>query len=117
MNDQFVNRAVASESAEEPSSDQRDQDSDFSDGQSLRSGKLIINASCVPTDNSHWTDVGLLNDSRKTTECLIDDLYSHCRDAVNTKPRTYRRVAQAVDTRARRVRRFTPGKILKECRW
>ncbi len=38
-------------------------------------GKLIINATCAPTDIRYPTDLSLLNEAREKTEAIIDRLY------------------------------------------
>ena len=55
-------------------------------------GKLVIDATAVPQDIRHPNDLGLLDDTRKKTEELIDFLYLELPDWA--KPRTYRRKAR-----------------------
>lgn len=57
-------------------------------------GKLIIDASCAPSDIKYPTDLGLLNSSREHTEEIIDELYKQVKDKVPKKPRTYRQNAR-----------------------
>jgi len=52
-------------------------------------GKLIIDATCAPTDISYPTDLGLLNFARVNTEKIIDILYKQIKGKNNKKPRTY----------------------------
>jgi IS5 family transposase len=56
-------------------------------------GRMIIDATCVPEDMRHPTDVGLLNDAREHTERVIDELWLSG-DKVGRKPRTYRKKAR-----------------------
>ncbi|GAX37856.1 transposase [Nodularia sp. NIES-3585] len=53
-------------------------------------GKLILDASCAPSDISYPTDLGLLNQARKQTETIIDTLYNSLIVKNINKPRTYR---------------------------
>jgi len=55
-------------------------------------GKLVIDATAVPQDIRHPNDLGLLDDTRKKPEELIDFLYLELPDC--QKPRTYRRKAR-----------------------
>jgi hypothetical protein len=71
------------------------------DEQSLPSGKnlpnqgsLLIDATCVPVDIRHPTDLSLLNEAREVTERLIDAMHPQLRDNFGHKPRTYRRKAR-----------------------
>jgi IS5 family transposase len=57
-------------------------------------GKLILDASCAPADISYPTDLGLLNQSRKHTETIIDILYNSVKVKNSNKPRTYRKIAR-----------------------
>jgi IS5 family transposase len=55
-------------------------------------GKLVIDATAVPQDIKHPSDVTLLNDARLKSEQLIDSIYGKLPDS--KKPRTYRRQAR-----------------------
>ncbi len=55
-------------------------------------GKLVIDATAVPQDIRHPNDLGLLDDTRKKSEDLVDFLYLELPDC--QKPRTYRRKAR-----------------------
>ncbi|MEL6463079.1 MAG: IS5 family transposase [Cyanobacteria bacterium J06621_15] len=61
---------------------------------SFNSGKLILDATCAPSDISYPTDLGLLNQGRKHTEQIIDYLYEQVKDKIGKKPRTYRKIAR-----------------------
>jgi transposase, IS5 family len=56
-------------------------------------GKLILDATAAPADIAYPTDLGILNQSRKQTEKLIDSLDKTCQTKLNKKPRTYRKKA------------------------
>jgi transposase, IS5 family len=56
-------------------------------------GQLILDASCVPQDIRHPTDLGLVNDARVATEKIIDLLHV-ARSSDEKKPRTYRECAR-----------------------
>ncbi len=55
-------------------------------------GKLVIDATAVPQDIKHPSDVALLSDARLKSEQLIDAIYARLPDS--KKPRTYRRQAR-----------------------
>lgn len=57
-------------------------------------GKLILDATCAPSDISYPTDLGLLNQARKQTEKIIDSLYEQIKGQLEKKPRTYRELAR-----------------------
>jgi hypothetical protein len=57
-------------------------------------GKLILDASCTPSDIAFPTDLGLLNKARKQTEKIIDILYEGESIVLGKKPRTYRERAR-----------------------
>ena len=54
-------------------------------------GSLLIDATCVPADIRHPTDLSLLNEARELTEALIDAMHAQIRDAFGHKPRTHRK--------------------------
>ena len=70
-------------------------------------GKLIIDASCAPSDIHYPTDLGLLNKAREHTEVIIDELYEQVKDKVANKPRTYRQNARRNYLNVSRKRRPT----------
>lgn len=55
---------------------------------------LLIDATCVPADIRHPTDLSLLNEARELTETLIDAMHSQVRDTFGHKPRTHRKQAR-----------------------
>jgi IS5 family transposase len=57
-------------------------------------GKLILDATCAPADIRYPTDLGLLNEARKETERIIDNLYKPLRGKLRKKPRTSRKIAR-----------------------
>ena len=65
-------------------------------------GSLLIDATCVPADIRHPTDLSLLNVdevfsegvARELTEALIDAMHSQVRDTFGHKPRTHRKQAR-----------------------
>lgn len=56
-------------------------------------GRLIVDATCVPEDIRHPTDIGLLNDAREHTEKVIDLMWA-AGDKKGRKPRTFRKKAR-----------------------
>jgi hypothetical protein len=55
------------------------------------SGKLLLDATCIPQDIRYPTDLSLLNEAREKTERLIDRLHVY---SEGKKPRTYREKAR-----------------------
>jgi len=55
---------------------------------------LLIDATRVPADIRHPTDLSLLNEARELTETLIDAMHAQIRDAFGHKPRTHRKQAR-----------------------
>jgi len=54
----------------------------------------MLDATCTPSDIKYPTDLGLLNEARKHTERVIDQLYRTQKGKLKTKPRTYRKKAR-----------------------
>ena len=52
-------------------------------------GKLLLDATCAPSDITYPTDIGLLNEAREKLERIIDTLHSPL-IGKQRKPRTYR---------------------------
>jgi len=77
---------------EEEESRKNKNDDDQEGPGSGNKGKLVIDATAVPQDIRHPNDLGLLNDTRRKSEELIDYLYLELPDC--QKPRTYRRKAR-----------------------
>ena len=50
-------------------------------------GTLILDATCVPDDIPYPVDLRLLNESRETTETIIDELFKQLKSKINRKPR------------------------------
>ncbi len=63
--------------------------------QTTHHGKLLIDATCAPSDVRYPTDISLLNEARQKTEIIIDILWDARQDKNNElKPRTYREIAR-----------------------
>lgn len=58
-----------------------------------KQGKLLIDATCAPSDIAYPTDIGLLNQARKKLETMIDTVHAK-RSHGSKKPRTYRKKAR-----------------------
>jgi hypothetical protein len=78
-------------------------------------GKLIIDATCVPEDMRHPTDIGLLNDAREHCERVIDALWA-VSDKDGRKPRTYRKKARRQFLMAIRCRKLSGRHLRKGIR-
>ncbi len=69
----------------------QDDDSDDFDPGAPKKGKLIVDASCMPADMRYPNDMSLLDEARRKTEKMIDEL---CSAQGIQKPRTYRHKAR-----------------------
>lgn len=75
-------------------------------------GQLILDASCVPQDIRHPTDLGLLNDARVATEKIIDLLHA-AGSSAEKKPRTYRECARREFLRCAKNKRLSLKEFYK----
>lgn len=75
-------------------------------------GKLIVDATCAPSDIAYPTDLNLLNEAREQAEQIIDTLYEPVRGTL-AKPRTYRRKARKAYLAAAKARRLSSAKRRK----
>jgi hypothetical protein len=82
---------------------------------SKNKGKLLLDATCAPSDIKYPTDLGLLNESRQKLEDIIDTLYDH-KKASFKKPRLYREVARKSYLAASKQRRLSSKKRRKAIR-
>jgi hypothetical protein len=57
-------------------------------------GKLLLDATCVPSDIRFPTDLSLLNEAREKTEKMIDIIWEHLKEPHRQKPLTYRKKAR-----------------------
>lgn len=80
---------------EDKKDDDKDDDGDDSSGKSSceNKGKLLIDATCAPSDIAYPTDLKLLNNAREKSERIIDMLHASHKGLVE-KPRTYRKKAR-----------------------
>jgi len=57
-------------------------------------GKLLLDATCVPTDIRFPTDLSLLNEGREKIEKMIDNVWEYLKVCYRKKPRNYRKKAR-----------------------
>ena len=79
-------------------------------------GSLLIDATCIPADIRHPTDLSLLNEARELTEALIDAMHAQIRDAFGHKPRTHRKQARQQFLSVAKKKRPRISKIRKAIR-
>jgi hypothetical protein len=60
----------------------------------IRKGKIILDATACPQDIAYPTDLDVLNEAREKSEELIDILYALFKDKIGVKPKTYRELAR-----------------------
>lgn len=104
-----ANRAVFAENVSK-----KDDDDDGPKNKGLSSqhgGKLIVDATCVPSDIKYPTDLNLLNEGREKLEKMIDVCYDG-----EKKPRTYRKKARRDYLRAAKNRRLSVNNLKKAIR-
>ncbi|GGJ98548.1 hypothetical protein GCM10007063_21040 [Lentibacillus kapialis] len=77
------------------SSSTKNADSQPNHDQSANQRKLLLDATCSPTDIAYPTDLGLLNEAREKLEHIIYVLHAPHRGK-KKKPRTYRQKARKV---------------------
>ena len=90
VNKKMVQNAREEEEEKEEGSEKK---SERESGKTNR-GKLLLDATVGPADIKYPTDVGLLNEVRKTTEKIIDVLYDSLKGRLNKKPITHRKKAR-----------------------
>jgi len=76
-------------------------------------GSLLIDATCVPADIRHPTDLSLLNEARELTETLIDAMILQVRESFGHKPRTHRKQARQQFLAVAKKKRSRINKIRK----
>jgi len=84
-----INELIARGKTRETTKTDDDRD-DFGPG-APKKGKLIVDASCMPSDIRYPNDMSLLDEARTKTEKILDEL---CRAQGIRKPRTYRHKAR-----------------------
>ena len=92
--------------------DKDKEDKGGSDGQSLKQGKLIVDASCAPADIRYPTDLSLLGEAREKSERIIDRLHEPLRGK-EKKVRTYRKKARRDYLRAAKRRKLSAKELRK----
>ena len=115
VNERIVQYAQEQESAgakKDASQDKNDRNDPPFPG---KKGKLIIDATCAPSDIAYPTDLNLLNDAREKAEEIIDVLHA-CRPGKHPKPRTYRKKARKAYLNAAKNRRLSASKRRKALR-
>jgi hypothetical protein len=95
---QLINSKIISEATGcEPKEPVVTQDDPAGGDSPPNSGKLLVDATCVPADIKYPTDLGLLNEAREKSEAVIDQFHSWVTEAAGCaqkKPRTYRQKAR-----------------------
>jgi IS5 family transposase len=87
-----INELLIARSRKDEEDDEKPKDSS-QESDPPNHGQLILDASCVPQDIRHPTDLGLLNDARMATEKILDVLHA-ARSTGEKKPRSYRECAR-----------------------
>lgn len=134
---QEINEMICQVSAESPNSDAHKNDDDQNndtghgngpesptkfqkaksqnekgDAQPILKGKLILDATCAPSDIRYPTDLSLLNEGREKLEGMIDILHEPVRGIIR-KPRTYREKARKEYLSVAKCRKNSARKLRK----
>jgi len=80
-------------------------------------GKLKIDATVADQYIRYPNDLSLVNEARLKTEAIIDVLYANPHLGMNTKPRTYRRLAHKRYLSEARKKKSTPSSRRKTLRY
>jgi hypothetical protein len=89
-----INEAVHKKASSKTQKSSNDDDTDScNDSRPKNKGKLLIDATCAPSDITFPTDLKLLNKAREKSEEVIDVLHKPHKGK-KKKPRTYRRRAR-----------------------
>ena len=107
------------EDEETPGSSGRSQNfsktSNFENKEKSNSGKLLLDATCAPSDIAYPTDLNLLNEAREKSEEIIDVLYEEVR-STKEKPRTYRKKARRDYLNVAKTKKPSSNKMRKVIR-
>ena len=92
---QRVNQRICEISQERNNNKEDDNPSNNSNDETSNEnkGKIIMDATCAPSDIRYPTDVSLMNQAREKLEDIIDTLHEPMRGK-QSKPRTYRKTAR-----------------------
>ncbi|MDY6935701.1 MAG: transposase [Spirochaetota bacterium] len=82
------------------------------DTEDKNKGKLILDATCAPSDIRYPTDLSLLNEAREKLELIIDVLHNPLK-VKEKKPRTYRGKARVDYLKLAKKRKKTHKEIRK----
>jgi hypothetical protein len=96
MMKEITEEAFAQEARQiaENEKDNKDDDNNNDGNGEAPKGKLLLDATCCPSDIRYPTDVNLLNHARELTQIIIDKLHKQLTDNGVIKPRTYTEAAR-----------------------
>lgn len=97
---------------DEPKPEMKKKNSQSKEGKAKNSGKLILDATCVPADIHYPTDIWLLNQVREALEEIIDTLHAPHIGSYD-KPRTYRNLARKAYLNIEKKKRLSAKVIRK----
>ncbi|VEN73912.1 conserved hypothetical protein [Candidatus Desulfarcum epimagneticum] len=116
----MINEAVVKKAMSEsrkPAKKKRSgkKDDDLDPPGSKNKGKLLVDATCAPSDITYPTDLKLLNHAREKREEIIDVLHEPLKGK-QKKPRTYRKRARKEFLSAAKSKRLSANKRRKAIR-
>jgi len=92
---QKINEHILSQQATAKIEEEDQEGKEVPEEKPTHKGKLLIDATCAPSDIRYPTDLGLLNDVREKQEMIIDILWNGLEKKEGMiKPRTYRKKAR-----------------------
>ena len=118
VNEMIVQKALSETEkiSKKKQPDDQDHDGPGSSGSLPKNkGKLLVDATCAPSDITFPTDLKILNDAREKSEEIIDILHKPFKGK-QKKPRTYRKVARKRYLAAAKSRRLSRSKRRKALR-
>jgi hypothetical protein len=92
-------------SAETNAASDHQADASGPEAESAPKGTMLIDATCAPADITHPTDLKVIDQARRATERVIDELHERTKGH-QRKPRTYRRTARAHFVRTQKNKRL-----------
>jgi hypothetical protein len=107
-----INDIVLEKQIKKSKKNKNDNDNDPCNGTDSNNGKLLLDASCAPSDISYPTDLKLLNEGREKSEKIIDRLHEPFRGK-KKKVRTYRKNARRDYLRASKKRKLSKKALRK----
>ena len=89
-----INQKMVKDFQEESESEENKKKQERKKEETKNKGKLILDATAAPADITYPNDLGILNQTRKQSEKILDSLHQNRKNKLDKKPRTYRKKAK-----------------------